>query len=230
MRAVLLLTACALFLTMSCNSRTSDGPARTSTVSPSPAQHDIDISDLMLTADDVPSDVGSIGEPMLLSAEQFVQNALDGGQYTADEIRAWGVVANAVQFYNSSQPFPARGAQYILISVTITDSPTRMAALFPAARNALSRDAVEKDEAYPGRDVLEYEQLRGLSIGDEASGVHYISADPDDPVRFETHWVLFYRGRVAAAIQLRAPEGNVSLDEVVALAEKVASRIMLRLG
>ncbi len=93
------------------------------------------------------------------------------------------------------------------------------------AETDLDQSRVEELAAFPGLDVLEYEELAEPSFGDQYRMVQYVSQDPDEQVRLENYWLFFRRDRVTAFVQIRAPEGNLTLIQVTELAANLDSRI-----
>lgn len=114
--------------------------------------------------------------------------------------------SSAVQLYNSPEQFPAQGAQYLNVQVHLRTTGDGAVA------------------SYRLTTTEEYKELEE-SIGEESRIVYYISAVPDDQVRLERYQLVFRRGRAVAYVEVTAPEGNVTLEQVIDLAEKLDGRI-----
>lgn len=202
------------------------------TATAEPATGEVDVRDLLLLPEDVPPELGQLSSPIVQMAQEITEGILNPeeqleaiGTVTLEEAMAWGVVSSATQFHNSRGQYPTEGAQHIVVSVTLTDAVAGATALFPFTTRILKREAVAEYEAYPGRSVVEYEELAEPTIGEESRMVHFISVDLDEPVRLEHYQLVFRRDRVVSLIQVRSPEGNVTLEQVTDLADKLDGRI-----
>lgn len=240
MRYSMLAIALLALLTLACGGGGSAKPAPTSTsaratvrptATPGPAAREVDVRDLLLRPEDVPPGLGQLSEPSLQTAEEFRRQALSPdqlqavGTVMADDVAAWGVLGAATQSGSSSDQYPASGAQLITVGVVLCDGETGATTLLPVNTRGQDRAAVEEYEAFPGRDVLQYEELSEPSFGDESRLVRYVSGSKDDPVELETYYLVFRRNRVVAGLQVRAPEGNVTLEQPSALAKALDKRI-----
>ena len=126
--------------------------------------------------------------------------------------------------YNGPSPYPEQGARFALASIVPRPDAGAAHDSLLLAEGDLDRSAVEQSEAQPGFDVLEYQEP-DESIGEESRIVVYISIAPDDQVRLENYRLVFRRGRAVALIEVTAPEGNVTLEQVIDLAETLDGRI-----
>ncbi len=201
------------------------GPTAGLTDQPPPGAEDVNIRDLVLRPEDVPPELGTLGEPMILTAEEMFAEGLEAGEVTQQDIAASDLVGGAFQVYNGPARYPDQGVSFMVISVQVLGSVDGAGTFYAAAESGQNQRQVEEYEAFPGRDVFEYEELGELSIGDQSEMIRYVSQDPDDQVRLEHYWLVFRRDRVTASFQVRAPEGNVTLDQVTELAEKLDGRI-----
>ncbi|MBI1886728.1 MAG: hypothetical protein HYS09_10530 [Chloroflexi bacterium] len=203
-------------------------PIPTASASPG-APGEVDVRDLALRPQDVPGELGQLGRPQVFTAEEFFADQLTSGEITEADIADWGVLSAALQVYNSPpQPYPAEGAQLMAASVVLHGTADGAEAFLAVAREDLDRSRVEELEAFPGRELLEYQDLAVDQLpGDEARFIRYVS---DGAARLEAYEVIFRRDRVSAHVQVRAPEGNVSLEQVVGIAQALDSRIQDGLG
>lgn len=237
MRYVFLLIPLIALLTLACEDGEKAGPSPTGAATrlPSPAAGEVDIRDLLLRAGDVPpglAEPGQLPEPLVQTAQEFTEGVLTGEDrleaqptVTEEQVAAWGVVASATQAYSGPEPYPARGARLMVTTVVLHDRVNGAAAFLPLAQTALDREVIEEYLAQPGFDILEYRELAEPMLGEGSKMVYYVSVSPDDQVRLEYYDLVFRRDRVVAHVQVSAPEGNVTLEQVIALASALDGRI-----
>lgn len=204
----------------------SPAPTSTTTGQPSPTAGEIDLASLALGPDDVPVAIARFAAPVLTTA----QEAIDAGEFTRSDVDASGLQSTAVQVYNGPGPYPEQGARFAQVALYLHADAAGAAAFLTKLRAEFSREAVERQEAGPGRNLLDYQELSEPAFGDESYAGTYVSRDPDDTVRLEAYLIVFRRGRVTAAILVQAPEGNVTLDQLAGIADVLDSRIEVALG
>lgn len=197
---------------------------------PSPPAGELDMRDLMLRPEDVPLELGQLQELPLGTAQEVLEEAfgladrLDAGEITEQEVAAWQLQSAAMQVYNSAKQYPAQGAQFMLSTVVLHGDIEAAAIFLAFAEGDLDRSAVEEYEAFPGREVIQYEELDEPTFGDESRVIHFTS-DADTEPRLENYQLVFRHDRAVALLWVRAPEGNVTLEQVEAIASKLEGRI-----
>ncbi len=217
MRYTIVLISLIALLVIACGGAGGKQPTSTvdlrDTQAPSEAQA-VDIGDLLLRPEDVPPGLGQLSEPVV------------GGEEPSAEQRAtFGIVNAAFQAYVGPGPYPERAARFMQASVALARADDGAKALFAATKADLDRQSIEGYEAQPGFDVLEYHEVSDLAPGDESRTVRYISENPGDAVRLETYWFVFRRQRAVAALQIKAREGIVGLEQVRTIAANFDRRI-----
>lgn len=139
-------------------------PGVTQTAEPSPAAGEVDLRDLLLQPKNVPSELAQLGEPEVGGPELFFGGQAQEGETTQEQLASWGFVGSALQLYNAPEPFPTRGARFMVAGVHLTNVVDGAKQLFACTRESLDRQAIADYEAQPGREVVEYQELTASQL------------------------------------------------------------------
>ena len=82
----------------------------------------------------------------------------------------------------------------------------------------------------PGWDLISYEELERMEVGEVGKAIHYVVVNAEDLVFVETYWANFRRDNVTAVLNVRAPLDNVSNEQFASLAAKLDERLQEGLG
>ncbi|MBI1886731.1 MAG: hypothetical protein HYS09_10545 [Chloroflexi bacterium] len=200
-------------------------PTPTAAASPG-APGEVDVRDLLLRADEVPTALARLGEPFVATGDEFAEDYLGPdaeGDVTQKQVKAWEVIGVAA-FYAAPPTGSGTAADLFAMQVTLSETEGGAAAFLSYNTNAIE-GAIETEETDQGRDVLTLMEVSEPVVGQDSATFYYVSEDRDNGIRFEGYVVFFRRDRAVALIQVQAPEGNVTLEQVTGLAEKLDGRI-----
>lgn len=191
---------------------------------PSSSATDEDFLRITLQNEDVPPAIATLSEA------QVVVIPVDSKQCLLPSESPEAAPSTLVfRTFDAPEPFPARGAQRVIVTSVLHSKAERARSEFACASAMLSQGDTQR-LLQPEWQLLSYEELTRPDVGEERTIIHYVAVNAEGLVFLETYWSEFRRGEVTAVLNIRAPLDNISLAQFESLALKLDQRIQEGLG
>lgn len=184
---------------------------------PSSSTIEEDLLNITLQDDDVPPEIGTLSEAHVIPASG--KECLLPG-----ESPAAGESTLVLRTFDSPEPFPARGAQRVIVTTVLHSDAERAHSELECASGEISQGDLAR-LLQPDWHLISYAEMDSLNVGEDRRAIHYVAVNAEGLVFVETYWANFRRDNLTALLSVRAPLDNITEEQFESLAAKLDQRV-----